>query len=223
MIITLKNIGKKFNKDWIFRNVNYEFTSNNSYAVTGANGSGKSTLLQIISGFVMPSEGEIGIGNWELGIGEHQTEETKKQITPNPKPQTKETTNNFSIAAPYLELIEEMTAIEFLQFHLQFKSFIDNVSIEFVLETVQLQKAADKQIRNFSSGMKQRLKLAQAFFSNTSVLLLDEPCSNLDKQGIELYHQLIKKYSQNRLLVVCSNDEIEYSFCTEKLEMGKFV
>ena len=197
MTIELKNIGKKFNKDWIFRNINYTFSQNNSYAITGFNGSGKSTLLQIISGFVIPTEGEVSCSN---------PENLYKHI---------------SIAAPYLELVEEMTATEFLQFHQQFKPFINNISIPSLLENVELSKAADKQIRYFSSGMKQRLKLAQAFFSNTSILLLDEPTSNLDKQGISLYHKLIHSYAANRLLIICSNDETEYSFCKEKLDLSQ--
>ncbi|MFY7963886.1 MAG: ABC transporter ATP-binding protein [Chitinophagaceae bacterium] len=199
MQIELQNIGKKYNKDWIFRNLNYEFKSGNSYAVTGHNGSGKSTLLQIISGFVLPTEGQAFCDEFHSNILYQQ----------------------IAIAAPYLELIEEMTAIEFLQFHQHFKSFIGNISMPQILEEVQLSQAANKQIRYFSSGMKQRLKLAQAFFSNTKVLLLDEPTSNLDKQGINLYLQLIKQYSNDRLVIICSNDENEYSFCNQKLEIGK--
>ncbi len=199
MQIELQNIGKKFNKDWIFRNLNYEFKSANSYAVTGHNGSGKSTLLQIISGFVLPTEGQVVSSEYDNNILYEQ----------------------IAIAAPYLELVEEMTAMEFLQFHKQFKSFIGDISLPQILEEVQLSKAADKQIRYFSSGMKQRLKLAQAFFSDTKILLLDEPTSNLDKQGINLYLQLIKQYSNDRLVIICSNDETEYSFCNEKLEITK--
>jgi ABC-type multidrug transport system ATPase subunit len=90
------------------------------------------------------------------------------------------------------------------------------------LEQVQLTNAAQKQIRYFSSGMKQRLKLAQAFFSDTAILLLDEPCTNLDKQGISLYDQLVKNYSQNRLIIICSNDEEEYSFCNHTLNINQY-
>lgn len=204
MFIHLENIGKKFNKDWIFRNVNTTFNLNETYAITGSNGSGKSTLLQIILGFIEPTEGLIKV------------EFNEKEIKSNQL-------STFSIAAPYVELIEEMTALEFLKFHLKFKSIINNYSCEDVLNKVQLSKAKDKQIRFFSSGMKQRLKLAQAFFSDTSVLLLDEPCSNLDKQGIDLYHQLIKNYSNNRLVIICSNDEQEYSFCSEILDLNKII
>jgi ABC-type multidrug transport system ATPase subunit len=209
MQIELKNIGKKFNKDWILKNLNYTFCSNDSYAITGFNGSGKSTLLQIILGFVIPTEGQVIYGNTINNNFELINDEIAFK--------------NISITAPYLELIEEMTATEFLMFHQQFKQFINTISIAEILNIVQLSKAANKQIRYFSSGMKQRLKLAQAFFSNSSVLLLDEPCSNLDKIGIDLYHQLIKNYTKNRLIIICSNDEVEYSFCNNKLDLGVLI
>lgn len=185
----------------MFKNLDYSFSIDESYAITGLNGSGKSTLLQIIAGFVLPTEGKIF-------VGEKETDENFYK--------------NISIATPYLELIEEMTATEFLQFHLQFKSIINNYNIAAILEQVQLTNAAQKQIRYFSSGMKQRLKLAQAFFSNTSILLLDEPTSNLDKQGISLYHQLINNYTKNRLVIICSNDETEYSFCKYTLNINDY-
>ena len=202
MNIELHNIGKRFNNDWIFRNLNLNFSNNNSYTITGSNGSGKSTLLQIILGFVLPTEGQIDYTENDNIID------------------TNNIFSNSSIAAPYIELIEEMTAIEFLEFHLKFKTLINTKSFEEILESVQLLKAKDKQIRFFSSGMKQRLKLAQAFFSDTNILLLDEPCSNLDQEGILLYHNLIKEYTKNRLLIICSNEEQEYSFCNINYDLN---
>lgn len=199
MNIQLNNIGKKFNRDWIFRNINYSFSQNEMYAITGSNGSGKSTLLQIILGFIQATEGNIS--------NSYNQEHYFSQA---------------SIAAPYIELIEEMTATEFLNFHSKFKVFTTKFKTIEILEQVQLSTAADKQIRFFSSGMKQRLKLAQAFFSNSTLLLLDEPCSNLDKQGIELYHQLIQNFTANRLVIICSNDEQEYSFCPNILDLNTF-
>ena len=202
MNIELHNIGKRFNNDWIFRNLNLNFSNNNSYTITGSNGSGKSTLLQIILGFVLPTEGQIDYTENDSIIDTNNIFSTS------------------SIAAPYIELIEEMTAIEFLEFHLKFKTLINTKSFEEILESVQLLKAKDKQIRFFSSGMKQRLKLAQAFFSDTNILLLDEPCSNLDQEGILLYHNLIREYTKNRLLIICSNEEQEYSFCNINYDLN---
>jgi ABC-type multidrug transport system ATPase subunit len=125
-----------------------------------------------------------------------------------------------SICAPYLELIEEMTPTEFLSYHASFKPFIKGWNATSIIEEIGLAKAKQKQIRYFSSGMKQRVKLAQAFFSDTPVLLLDEPCTNLDQQGIDLYKQLISSLCSNRLVMISSNDATEYSSCTEFIRMG---
>jgi len=203
MHITLNNTGKRFNLEWIFRHVEVTFSSGKSYAIVGANGSGKSTLLQVIAGALMHSEGDI-----------IYTDDQQKII------HNDVIFEQISIAAPYLELIEEMTATEFLTFHQTFKTFIK--PIPEILQEIGLAQAANKQIRYFSSGMKQRLKLGQAFFSNTSILLLDEPTTNLDEVGIKLYLRLIKDYAEKRLLIICSNDEAEYGFCDEKIIVEKY-
>lgn len=124
-----------------------------------------------------------------------------------------------TVAAPYLELVEEMTAREFVSFHGNFKQFIKGFTTAAILEEANLAHAAEKQIRFFSSGMKQRLKLAQAIFSQVPAVFLDEPCTNLDAPGFELYHQLIHKYCSNRLVIISSNDKNEYSFCDDELRI----
>jgi len=202
MEINLTNTGKRFNLDWIFRHFNYNFSSQNSYAITGSNGSGKSTLLQVIAGAITHSEGSI-----DYNLLQQKIDFQKAYL-------------HISIATPYLELIEEMTAFEFLNFHQHFKPL--STEIKSILEEVGLTNATHKQIRYYSSGMKQRLKLAQAFFSKTEVLLLDEPCTNLDTTGIKLYQSLIEKYSQNRLVIVSSNDLNEYEFCKERISIEDY-
>jgi ABC-type multidrug transport system ATPase subunit len=200
MRIILSDCGKRFNRDWIFRHLEFEFLPGETYAITGANGSGKSTLLQVLSGSMAVSEGKI---QWNKG--KHIDEEQVHQY--------------ISIAAPYLEVIEEMTVVEFLEFHRYFKPFIPGLTISDIVELVGLEKAAHKQIRYYSSGMKQRVKLAQAFFSDVPVLLLDEPCTNLDATGIALYRHLITTYAKGKTVVVSSNDEVEYSFCNHVISI----
>jgi ABC-type multidrug transport system ATPase subunit len=124
-----------------------------------------------------------------------------------------------AIAAHYFELIEEMTAKEFLLFHNNFKNYINTISVEDILNEAGLANAANKQIRFFSSGMKQRLKLAQAIFSDVPVVLLDEPCTNLDVPGFDLYYEWIEKYCSNRLVIISSNDINEYKFCDSIINM----
>jgi ABC-type multidrug transport system ATPase subunit len=201
MKIILSDAGKRFNREWIFRHFDYHFSSSNIYAITGPNGSGKSTLLQFIAGALMPSEGRIAYYN-----GNDKPLETYFQL--------------LSIAAPYLETIEEMTANEFFRFHQAFKPLITGMTVKKILNHVGLQEAADKQIRYYSSGMKQRVKLAQAFFSDTPVILLDEPTTNLDAPGIALYHELIRDYCRERLVIVSSNDPLEYTFCKTVINMN---
>ena len=211
MKISLINAGKRFNRDWIFRNIHHEFISGLAYAITGPNGSGKSTLLQVIGGAMMMSEGsaKYTVEGRKPGAGSHEIEIDKAY-------------QYISIAAPYLELIEEMTLLEFLQFQVRFKPLLSNTGIPYIIDAIGLKPAANKQIRFYSSGMKQRVKLAQAIFSDVPCVLLDEPCTNLDAAGIELYHQLIRDYCNNRLVIVSSNDEQEYSFCKEKISITDF-
>lgn len=203
MKISVIDAGKRFNRDWIFRSMHLELEAGNHYAITGHNGSGKSTLLQCIAGALYTNEGKITYYTAD-----------KEAIEP------EKCHRYISICAPYLELIEEMSAREFLAYHAQFKPFYQDASPGFILEEIGLTKAADKQMRYYSSGMKQRVKLAQAFFSNTPILLLDEPCTNLDQTGIGLYHQLIEQYCTNRLVLISSNDTIEYASCNSEIRMG---
>ena len=201
MKIELVQAGKRFNREWIFRNADLQFHSGNSYAITGPNGSGKSTLLQCIGGMFQLSEGKILYSKENSVLA---GELVYEQV---------------SYCAPYMDLIEEMTLTEFLQFHRQFKPFLPGLTVNDIIAQISLQPAASKQIRYYSSGMKQRVKLAQAILSNVSIVLLDEPCTNLDAAGIELYHSMISKYCKDRLVIVCSNDEIEYSFCRERINI----
>ena len=202
MKISVINAGKRFNREWIFRKLSLELNMGTHYAITGHNGSGKSTFLQCIAGALYLNEGNIKFSAANKSIS---AEEQYKY---------------FSICAPYLEVIEEMTPLEFLEYHQSFKTFIAGVDPTSILDAVGLIKAKNKQIRYFSSGMKQRIKLAQAFYSNTPILFLDEPCTNLDQQGIALYNHLISTLCKDRIVVISSNDKIEYASCTEVINMG---
>ena len=218
MKITLTNAGKRFNREWIFRHLSYEFYGGQSYAIVGPNGSGKSTLLQLLAGATSPSEGKLEYF--------HAQQSENKGLIPmvgdQPALLSENIYKTLSFSAPYQELIEEMTLTEFLDFHQVFKPFLAHYDTAGIVAVMGLQDAAHKQIRYFSSGMKQRVKLAQAIFSNTALLLLDEPCTNLDSEGVTLYQQLIADLSGSRLVIVSSNDLQEYSFCQTRMDMRNY-
>lgn len=204
MKISLTKLGKRYNRDWIFRNLDFQFEEGKHYAITGPNGSGKSTLLQIISGSAIFNEGNL-------------------VYFENAKPfEGEKVFQKISYAAPYLDVVEEMTLMEFFSFHNNMKGWLPGLDTQQIIFLSALQNAAHKQIRYYSSGMKQRVKLAQAIFSNVPTVLLDEPLTNLDEEGVLLYHDLIEKYCQNRLLIISSNDKKEYSFCNEIVNMRNY-
>ncbi len=157
MKIDLANVGKRYNREWIFRNLTFTFHFNKQYAITGPNGSGKSTLLQIIAGSSIFNEGKIEYAEYGKPV---EPEKIFRKV---------------SFAAPYFELVEEMTLTEFFTFHEKMKGYISPINIKEIIAVLGLEKASHKQIRDFSSGMKQRVKLAQAIFSNVTTVLLDEP------------------------------------------------
>ena len=219
MKITLIDAGKRFNRDWIFRHLSYEFLPEHCYAITGPNGSGKSTLLQVIAGAIGMSEGSI---RYEQGFAPAPASTLAPASGPAPEIPADQAYRYLSLSAPYLELIEEMTATEFLHFHHSFKPFLPSLSLPAIIDAVGLDTAAHKQIRFFSSGMKQRIKLAQALFSDTPVLLLDEPTTNLDADGIQLYQRLISEHTTGRLVIVSSNDPQEYDFCGKVINITEY-
>jgi ABC-type multidrug transport system ATPase subunit len=201
MNLSLQNIGRRFNREWIFRGVDYTFISGKIYAVLGPNGSGKSTLLQVLNGSLAPSIGQI---NYFFEDKEVEIDKVYQYL---------------SLAAPYLELIEEFTLSEVIDFHFKFKPYKTGMDKNGVIELLDMPGNKNKMIRYFSSGMKQRLKLALAFCADTPMLMLDEPTSNLDTQGVDWYLSLVQKFAANRLTIICSNQEHEYSFCDEKLNI----
>ncbi len=201
MNIQLENISKRYGFEWIFRKINYQFVAGQKYAIVGPNGSGKSTLLKIISGGLVPTSGKL------------TSTIPHKRIT-----DEIEMAKEISFAAPYISLIEDFTLEEFYDFHSSFKNMITESKEDFfVISELSIHKK--KYIKNFSSGMKQRLKLALAFLTDSQLILLDEPTSNFDKKAVDWYLQLIENYSKERLIIIGSNQDYEFNFCEKRLNI----
>mgnify|MGYP000108902689 FL=1 len=199
--IQVKNASKRFHNEWIFKNLDLELSSGDTLAITGGNGSGKSTLLKCLSGAIPLTSGTI---QYQAGSTQISEEHWFRSL---------------ALATPYLELPEEFTLSEVINFHFQFKNPLQNRTNTEILEVLGLEKHKSKAISQFSSGMKQRVKLALAIFSEVPFLLLDEPTTNLDTQGLSWYLKLIQQYSPGRILVICSNDPREYDFCEKKITL----
>jgi len=207
MKVVLDHVGKRFNYEWIFSDITYEFQSGNKYAVIGSNGSGKSTLIQLIAGNLTPSSGQI---NYQQGSM--------------PPCSGDKIYNKIGFAAPYMELIEDYTLKEVLGFHSKFKPFLSSTNdLQALIAMLNLSGSADKELKYFSTGMKQRVKIALAILADVPVVLLDEPLTNLDAKGMTLYQRLINDFLADRLLIVCSNNrKEEYDYCTDVLDIEDY-
>ncbi|MDX2303395.1 MAG: ABC transporter ATP-binding protein [Microscillaceae bacterium] len=202
--VKIHELGKKFQYEWIFRGLSLVLNPRETYAIIGPNGSGKSTFLKILAGAIPSNQGKI-----EYTL--HQKNIPIESIY-----------RHLILAAPYLELVEEFTLLEAIRFHTRFKNMIADMDEHLFLEKTGLQKAAYKPIRYFSSGMKQRLKLGFAFYTDVPLLILDEPTSNLDKQGTAWYQEEIRQCLGKRLIVLGSNQPEEYSFCNHLIDISAY-
>jgi len=203
MKVVAERLGKRFRREWIFRNLELSLETGNSYTFVGPNGSGKSTLLQILTGIQPPSEGQIAYSDGGKPL---DGDDWFRHIV---------------MAAPYLELIEELTLLELLDFHQAFKPFKNNLTSEQLSERMLLSHARHKEIKAFSSGMKQRVKLGLAFYSEATIVILDEPTSNLDRQGVRWYQEHVTQLT-GQLLLIGSNQPEEYDFCPNIIDITRW-
>ncbi len=205
MELTLSNIAKHFGREVVFKGVSLSLASGSRTAILGPNGSGKSTLLQVIGGVLVPTEGSI---MHRLNGQDLAQEDVYRHV---------------SIAAPYLGLYEDLSLKQAVEFHARFKPFRKGLTPADVARSAYLEHALEKPVLNFSSGMKQRLKLALAILSDTPLLLLDEPASNLDAEAIAWFRELLKTHTDGRTLVVASNRQAaEHDLCTTSIEISTY-
>ncbi|MFT6844237.1 MAG: ABC-type multidrug transport system ATPase subunit [Flavobacteriales bacterium] len=203
--IKTQALAKKYQRDWIFRGVDLDLSPNDSVILLGGNGSGKSTLLQTLIGSITPSKGEINYYHDEKVLDK---EYWYKEV---------------SIAAPYLDIYEELTIHECIDNQRSFKPFLNDLSTQEIVGILELDKAKKKHIYDYSSGMKQRLKLGLAILAKTKVLALDEPTMNLDKHAIQWFQSLVSQHLNNRIVITCSNEQVaEYTHATKQLNLMDF-
>jgi ABC-type multidrug transport system ATPase subunit len=202
--IQVEGLSKRFNREWIFKNLNYTFQSGKTYAITGPNGSGKSTLLQILWGQLPQTSGSLIFSS-------------DRNVVP-----MEEVYSQVAIATPYMDLIEELTLEEHIRFHFKMRAMRSGLSLETILDKLYLTHARNKNIANFSSGMKQRLKLGLAFYTDASVLFLDEPGTNLDEQAFNWYQENLNQSAKDTLVFIASNQRNEYPENAEVVNLMNF-
>ncbi|AMJ65507.1 ABC transporter ATP-binding protein [Hymenobacter sp. PAMC 26628] len=204
MHIDATGLGKRYQRDWIYRGLTRTFRPGSATAVLGPNGAGKSTLLNTLSGQLLPTEGTLA---YTLAGQPLAVEDVPRHL---------------AYAAPYLDLLEELTLTELLRFHTQFKPLRPGVSLDGLVGIMYLEGARQRLVREFSSGMKQRLKLGLALYADAPLLLLDEPTTNLDATGAAWFQEHVRATRAGRTVLLSSNVPAEYAFCDEELLVTDF-
>ena len=198
MKIIATGISKKFRQEWVFKALNYTFESGKSYAIVGQNGAGKSTLLKTLAQYSLPNKGTVDF--------EGIIDDVNKQI---------------SFAAPYSELIEEFTLPELLNFLVQI-DFLDALwDFNTFTTFIDLRPSETKYIKNFSSGMRQKVKLGVALAADRPILCLDEPTSNLDETAKNWFYQALES-QRHKLILIASNEKAEIDLCTDSLAIADY-
>ena len=197
--IELQEVAKRFGREWILQHLTLSYRSGTIYGIEGPNGSGKSTLLRILAGQLSPSRGRIA---YTLAGRPLPVQEVYQQV---------------SWTAPYLEVVEELSIEEFLQFHFGLKPLLPGLSVESVLDRIELRAFRKRSLLDCSSGMRQRVLLATGLYAHTPLLLLDEPTVTLDRSAADWFMTELRVYAGGRLTVIASNDERDLAQCSTVL------
>jgi len=203
------SLEKSFLNKVIFKNVTLEFKEGDSTAITGRNGSGKSTLLKVLASLIKPNKGKVEIVN------------NGKEVIPD------KVHMHLGMIAPYINLYDELTAYENLDFFFDLKCKPDKYSdkkerIKFLLDKINLYSRRNDEVKNYSSGMKQRVKLAFAIINDPEILLLDEPRTNLDVEGIDLVYKVAEEQKQKGILILATNEPEDTSLCSRIISIEDY-
>jgi len=201
MEIEIDLISKRFQHGWVFKNLSHQFKPDGIYGIAGRNGSGKSTFLKIISGLLTPTSGTI----------RYTTNTTQVILREN-------IYQYINIAAPYIDLIEEFTLEEMVHFHMQFRKTGFKQAGDWI-DIMELKPASKRLLNHFSSGMKQRVRLALALYSPGEILILDEPTSNLDEDAKAWFFNHLELQKRHKTVLLASNEKEDFKFCSEILRL----
>ncbi len=202
-------VTKRFSGAPLFAPVSIEASSGEIIAIVGSNGSGKSTLLKILANIFQPTKGSV--------IYEENNTSLPSDLL----------SERIGFTAPYLELYSELTAIEHIRFVAELKSkSIDDASCIQLLTSFGLDAAiakSDRLMKQYSSGMQQRVKTAMAFAHEPRIIFLDEPGSNLDAVGIDtLFRNITQAASNGALIIIATNDPQEAALASRTIALQQY-
>ncbi len=203
--ITINKLTKRFGKTPVFSGVDMDCQLPGIYGVSGNNGAGKTTFLKIIAGVMKPTSGEVLIKINDYKILAERTY------------------RHTAFAAPYLNLYDEFSAEENLRLTAGLRSEkYDSKRAEYLLHKVSLYSKKNELLKNYSSGMKQKVKLINSLLAESLLIIWDEPFTNMDSEGKEAVTALIRPEAEKKIILIASNREDELALCGSVLDLNSF-
>ncbi len=191
--VSFKKITKKYGNQVVLDEVSFDIPKNSVFGIIGPNGAGKTTLFSIAAGFIKSTKGSTNV----LGINIEQISKLMGRFSMLPQDAA------FQSGIPVLEQL-----IMFSELNGMNKEEAKEASME-ALRIVGLEDVAKKSARSLSHGMSKRVALCQAFIGNPEVIFLDEPTAGLDPDNARNIRDLIRKYAEDKTIVVSSHNLIE--------------
>ncbi len=204
-MIEIKNVSKNYKEIELFNDVNLKLPHGKKILIKGINGCGKSVLLKMILGYSKPDKGHIIVDKKELG--------DEIDFLPNA---------GASINSP--EFIKEMTGKENLLYLINIRKKVGEKEVVELAQKLKLNSALDKKYKNYSLGMKQKMRIIQALVENPDYLILDEPFDALDKSSQKVVRELLEEYikNENKTFIFTSHNSEYEEFADIIYEIDDF-
>ena len=200
--ISASGLKKIFNRRVIFDGVSFSLRTGETLLITGRNGSGKSTLVKIIADVLTPSAGSVAFTREGVPVREHRH-------------------RLLGLVSPYLQLYDEFSAEENLHLAQRIRGLREEPGeADRLLSHFGILQRKKEAVRTYSSGMKQRAKYAMAMIHRPPVLLLDEPMSNLDAEGVGAVRAVMRGQREEGILVVATNDLADVDHYEHRIDLN---
>lgn len=187
-MIKIRNVTKRFKKIEIFEDVSLELPKGKIVGLVGENGSGKSVLMKMLCGYSKPNTGTINVYGETLGVN-------------------RDFPRSVGVLINDSHFIKNYTGMENLEYLIKIRKQTDKNFLNELIQIFDMERNIHKRYKSYSLGMKQKLRIIQAFMEQPNLVLLDEPFNALDKRSTMVLVDLIKRYiNEDRIIIFTSHE-----------------
>lgn len=190
-MIKIRNISKRFKNLEIFEDVSLEIPTGKIVGLVGENGCGKSVLMKMLCGYSKPTSGSINVYEETLGVN-------------------RDFPRSVGVLINDSHFIKNYTGMENLEYLINIRKQTDKTFLNELIQIFDMERNIHKRYKAYSLGMKQKLRIIQAFMEQPNLVLLDEPFNALDKKSTMVLVDLIKRYINEERIINFTSHEYQH-------------